>query len=72
MVKKIPKINKNYISLFQRLDHILELRQKKKNCEPRIDLTTGRELFKPDLTSSKVSYKLFAQSLSKEKIMKTI
>ena len=66
--EKKKKECKNYKSIYNRLDSLLEQRSKRQTQKIEKDLTTGRELFKPNLNSSKDSYELFVQSLSKEKI----
>ena len=66
--QKKKKECKNYKSIYNRLDSLLEQRSKRQTQKIEKDLTTGRELFKPNLNSSKDSYELFVQSLSKEKI----
>lgn len=66
--QKKKKECKNYKSIYNRLDSLLEQRSKRQTQKIEKDLTTGRELFKPNLNSSKDSYELFVQSLSKEKV----
>ena len=66
--EKKKKECKNYKSIYNRLDSLLEQRSKRQTQKIEKDLTTGRELFKPNLNSSKDSYELFVQSLSKEKV----
>lgn len=54
--------------MYNRLDDILSRRVNRIKEQTKLDITSGRELFKLDLQSSKDSYKWYRESLSKEKL----